>query len=889
MSENSIASWGELVELPGSRRELPDDAGALRDAPEGDLVTVTIVLRRRNELPAEGTQGPERMGREEFAARYGGDPADIEQVAQFTLRNDLRVVRADAASRRVWVEGTVAALQRAFGVRLQTVEGTALRLRKGPVMIPAGLLGIVSGVFGLDNRPQARPHIVVADDLAASGGESAQAGYTALDLAALYNFPRGVNGRGETIGILELGGGYWPTDLVTYFRDLGLGVPSLTDVSVNGATNNPGHNRDHDQEVALDIAVAGGCAPGAKLVVYFAPPDDRGYLDCVYNAVHDAVNELTVLTTSWGAAEAHHTSMYMLNVDAVLTDAAALGISVFAASGDNGSSDGVHDRAAHVDFPASSPHATGCGGTHLDSSDLVITNEYVWNNGHGGATGGGVSDQFTLPRWQEDLGVPRSVNPHPGPDHGFGRGVPDVAGAADDSPGFRIFVDGAYLTTGGTSGVAPMWAGLAALLNQALGREIGALNPLIYRHRAGLSGFRDITWGVNGAYSARRGWDACTGFGSPNGVDLLAALCPLGWYLVGAGLLDDDHRFWTGDFSGAGLTEFMCYFRSDGNWWRGTMDKGKLSWVLVGNTSGFGDLADGRPFWTGDFSGVGRTQVIFYFPGDKNWWLGTIRDGRLGWELVGNTNQFGQVADGRPFWTGNFSGTGRTQFMFYSPADDNWWLGTVSDGKLDWVLVGNTSGFGDLADGRPFWTGDFSGVGRTQVIFYFPGDKNWWLGTIRDGELGWELVGNTNQFGQVADGRPFWTGNFSGTGRTQFMFYSPADDNWWLGTVSDGKLDWVLVGNTSGFGDLADGRPFWTGDFSGVGRTQVIFYFPGDKNWWLGTIRDGELGWELVGNTNQFGQVADGRPFWTGNFSGTGRTQFMFYSPADDNWWLGAI
>ena len=176
---------------------------------------------------------------------------------------------------------------------------------------------------------------------------------------------------------------------------------------------------------------------------------------------------------------------------------------------------------------------------------------------------------------------------------------------------------------------------------------------------------------------------------------------------------------------------------------------------------GFGNLADGRPFWVGDFAGDGKTDVLFYFPGDRNWWLGRFDGaGKLSWNLAGNTAGFGQVWDGRPFWVADFTGTGQTEVLFYFPGDRNWWLGRFDGaGKLNWDLAGNTAGFGQVGDGRPFWVEDFTGTGKREVLFYFPGDRNWWLGRFdAAGKLSWDLAGNTAGFGQVWDGRPFWDG-----------------------------------------------------------------------------------------------------------------------------------
>jgi kumamolisin len=200
--------------------------------------------------------------------------------------------------------------------------------------------------------------------------------------------------------------------------------------------------------------------------------------------------------------------------------AAALGVTILAAAGDHGSDDGVGDGKAHVDFPASSPHILACGGTRLSGSGTKIASETVWNDGPGGgATGGGISDEFALPSWQSGANVPLSANPG----GNQGRGVPDVAGDADPVTGYQVQVDGHQMVFGGTSAVAPLWAGLIALVNQHLKSPVGYLNPLLYT-KVPVGTLHDVTTGSNGAYSARSGWDACTGLGSPDGAKLMQAL-----------------------------------------------------------------------------------------------------------------------------------------------------------------------------------------------------------------------------------------------------------------------------------------------------------------------------------------------------------------------------
>jgi len=214
----------------------------------------------------------------------------------------------------------------------------------------------------------------------------------------------------------------------------------------------------------------------------------------------------------------------MQAMDQAFQAAAALGITVCCAAGDNGSSDGVNDGKAHVDFPASSPFALACGGTRLESANNAVTSEVVWNdNSATSATGGGISDVFDLPTWQAGANVPPSKNPG----GRVGRGLPDVAGDADPQTGYQVHVDGQDVVFGGTSAVAPLWAGLIALINQQRGKPVGYLNPILYQNYAQLAqanALRDVTSGNNGDYSAGPGWDACTGLGTPDGAKLLAAL-----------------------------------------------------------------------------------------------------------------------------------------------------------------------------------------------------------------------------------------------------------------------------------------------------------------------------------------------------------------------------
>ena len=409
-----------FVPLPGSERGSLPESQQLGAVDEAQQIEVTLVTRRRAALPRDLVQGPATLTREQFADQHGTDPADLDLISTVLAGHGLRVTSADAGARRVKVTGTIAALSATFGATLRLartpdpVTGQDMvehRYREGGLQIPAELNGIVLAVLGLDDRPQARAQFrrAPAAGARAAAPAAAPTSYTPPQVAELYQFPAGTDGTGQTIAIIELGGGFGSSDLDPYFAGLGLPVPSVTAASVDGAVNQPGQDPNGaDGEVLLDIEVAGGVAPGAAQVVYFAPNTDQGFVDAVTTAVH-ATPTPAVVSISWGQSEDSWTAQARTSLDQAMADAAALGVTVTVAAGDNGSSDGQSGSGTHVDFPASSPHALACGGTSLrgDAATGVISSETVWNDGaSGGATGGGVSDTFGLPSWQASAGVP---------------------------------------------------------------------------------------------------------------------------------------------------------------------------------------------------------------------------------------------------------------------------------------------------------------------------------------------------------------------------------------------------------------------------------------------------------------------------------------------------
>ncbi|GAB3558152.1 S53 family peptidase [Spelaeicoccus albus] len=529
-------------ELSASHRQAAPDVRILGEVDKSERIGLTVLLRRKAELP-DDVMAAGALTPAELAESYGASDADIGAVTAALTSAGLAVTAVDPGARTMRVEGPAGALATTFGVRLNRAESAdpatgrpmTHRHREGTLSVPSGLRDVVTGVFGLDDRPQSRAH--------SWASAKPDASYTPLDLAKIYSMPDG-DGAGQSIGIIELGGGFGDDDLTHYFSHLGIDKPKVTAVGVDGAKNNPGKDpKGADGEVLLDIEIAGAIAPKADIVVYFGPNTDDGFIDAVSKAVH-ADPTPAAISISWGQSEDAWTAQARGALDDAFADAAALGVCVTAAAGDHGSSDAADTGSAdtgaagpHVDFPASSPHALACGGTtlHADADTGTVTSETVWNVQGGGATGGGVSDVFDQPKWQADAGVPprkgasTATSAEASTGKG-GRGVPDVAATADPNTGYQVYVDGKSAVYGGTSAVAPLWAGLLTRIaaNAAgsdgsaagsPGKRPGLIHPVIYKgvtpgHTT--DGFRDITSGSNGAYESGPGWDACTGLGVPD-------------------------------------------------------------------------------------------------------------------------------------------------------------------------------------------------------------------------------------------------------------------------------------------------------------------------------------------------------------------------------------
>jgi kumamolisin len=531
-----------FTSLLGSRRIALPGAKAVGRANAHAMIEVLLKLRRKSE-PCEPIGGHRKaISREELAATFGSSQADIGTVSETFRKLGLQVVKVDPATRSVELSGTVAQMERAFQTRLfefSHPDGN-YRGRTGELKIPSEIKDIIEGVFGMDDRRVARrrrrpSHAGLTRDV-----QSVPASwYVPAELAARYKFPPG-NGTGQAVGVLEFGGGYFPADLQTFCTEAGVAVPNVVATSVDGTSTSATDGAEG--EVMLDIEVVAGVCPMATIVAYFAHFGERGFIKALDAAVQDATNNPKVLSISWGNPEegGAWSAAAINQVNKSLQDAALTGMTVCVAAGDDGSSDALQDGLAHVDFPASSPYVLAVGGTTIPSKTAPLPDP-VWFEGSGirdpnvfnsGSTGGGVSDVFPLPSWQQAIEI-HPVNPGARP----GRVIPDLAANADwgASP-YLLVVDGQAGPNGGTSAATPLVASMIALINGALGAvgPVGYLTPLLYGPGPGGSTLgsqvcTDIVSGGNataqaGGYSAGPGYDAVSGWGCPNGSALLQAL-----------------------------------------------------------------------------------------------------------------------------------------------------------------------------------------------------------------------------------------------------------------------------------------------------------------------------------------------------------------------------
>jgi kumamolisin len=534
------------VVLPGSKRQKDPGSIRVRDVDPKEKVDITIALSGPK-LPGADEYIGQTLTPGELAARFGAVKEDADKVAASLKTFGLEVEDVSLATRSMRVSGTAADIEAAFKPNMAIIRSARqageYRGRQGTLQIPAELKGIVTGVFGIDERRMARRKSVAA---AAVSPAVPLMPLSPADLEQRYNFPPG-DGAGEDIAIAEFGGGYFADDLTAYGAKFKRPAPNVQAIAVDAPVYTlqqilalPLQQRKdalgEATEVMLDVEIIAGLCPMANISIYFTSFDEQGWVDLLNRVI---IATPVVLSVSWGLAEEDPgwSPGAISAINDRLNAARLLGITICVASGDDGSGDQLDDGSAHVDFPSSSPFTLAVGGTMLKKSGSTVKEVTWWespgrrtDNG-GGATGGGVSMKFDRPAWQ-DVHI-ASLNPG----SIDGRVVPDVSALAGEPLYDLIFV-GQPHPNGGTSASAPVWAALVARINAKLSpaKRQRFLTSLLYRNGAngqpvGKASSRDVTAGNNTSnpqpgrgYQAGPGFDAVTGWGVPDGMRLLAAL-----------------------------------------------------------------------------------------------------------------------------------------------------------------------------------------------------------------------------------------------------------------------------------------------------------------------------------------------------------------------------
>jgi kumamolisin len=532
--------------VTGTEHKHPAGHTALSPTAGNEPVTATVILHRRQngaklrnleDFSPESKASRTHISRSDFAAQHGADPKELAEVASFAKSHGLEVVESHAGRRSVVVRGSASAISKAFAVELHDYDSPRGKYHShtGTVNLPGALAGVVEAVIGLDNRPVPAQHYSTARRNPSDPANTKP--LTPQQVAQLYNFPAG-DGSGQTIGIYEMQtgdgrAGYTVQDLTASIQAFGgnLKVPQPVDVSVDGVTN----SGQSDGETGLDITVAGAVAQGAEIAVYFTGGTSQSILHALQAMIHpnpgDPQPSILSISYGWGpddeSADSFSDQEYV-QLDQLFQDAANLSITVLISSGDSGAFIASQTQA-QTSYPATEPWVTACGGTTFGNVNGTAFDEYVWNDtgkAGPGATGGGISAHFTTaPSYQANVKLPTRMGTNTA-----GRGIPDVAGNASENSGYMQSINGQIQAVGGTSAVAPLYAGLIAIINANLGSPVGFLNPVLYsasgifRSISSPPGPANNSFGKVTGYPATAGWSACTGLGSVNGTALQNSL-----------------------------------------------------------------------------------------------------------------------------------------------------------------------------------------------------------------------------------------------------------------------------------------------------------------------------------------------------------------------------
>lgn len=514
------------------------DPKETRKAALGDVIDFTIFLlptAAKKELPAVNDYQDfsnlhkHIIDRKTFRDTHKTHTADFEKVEAFAKKYTLKVLQIETVERWVSLEGTVNNINQALNIELSSfdIDGKPYYFSKEAVKVPLELENTVELISGINRKP-VKISRIFSEELNVKSAQVKGKAVLPQAFEKLYNFPKDLDGTGQCLGILSLGGGYDDAVLDQYFAKIGIKKPDISWVGVDGATNDPGANPMFDYEVYMDLEIAASLAPGAKIVVYFAKNSIAGIMKLIKKAIHDHVNHPHVVSMSWGTLEDQFEPSEVLALKNVLQEAAKLNVTVLTSSGDKGSSGG--QDGLNVQLPASNPFALAIGGSQVHTADERILHEDVWDQELSVAgksmsmsTGGGFSSIWKLPAYQENA-VPQEQQKEDK------RGIPDVSANASSDPGILLQVGKTEQISIGTSAATPLWAALLTRINQHLINNnlshAGFVNPYLY-HNDLSPAFNQVIEGSNGAYEAKVGWDACTGLGTPNGENLLKQITTL--------------------------------------------------------------------------------------------------------------------------------------------------------------------------------------------------------------------------------------------------------------------------------------------------------------------------------------------------------------------------
>lgn len=516
------------------------DATFLKDVDANTLVPLTFALPLRNKEALEtlikNIQDPtdphygKYLTPEEFAEHFAPTQEDYDQLTAYAQSLGLQVTNTHSNRILLNVAGSKESIEAAFNLHLhhyQRSNGHTFYAPDNDPEVPHFIASIVHGIVGLDNqatwhtynrRKEMQEGVLISEHVSHAHPSGPGGGYSPNDVSTAYNL-NGVsaNGSGQIVALFELGG-YLASDISAYTNYFGLPSPQLKNIPVDG-----GSTSGIDPEVTLDIELVLALAPHSQVYVYEGPNSDQGVLDTYNQIAKD--NLAKQVSTSWGLGENLVNSQYRQAENAIFQQMAVQGQTIYAASGDSGAYDEYPSRTLVVDDPASQPYVVGVGGTKLtvNATSGAYGSESVWNEGLGqGAGGGGVSTFWSIPSWQTNVSSTFSKT------H---RNVPDVALNADPYSGYSIYYNGQWTIYGGTSCAAPLWAAFTARVNQGRATNqlpaLGFANPLLYAIGVGTSyttDFHDVTTGNNLHYSAKKGYDNASGWGSFNGGNLFETL-----------------------------------------------------------------------------------------------------------------------------------------------------------------------------------------------------------------------------------------------------------------------------------------------------------------------------------------------------------------------------